>query len=97
MTRRRVTSRSARGVVCARGPEGLTDDNLAALRASVEAYMDTRCHAPSQVPVPAAYPGTQPRTYRCGRLAGHDPGEGHRWPEDPDRPLIVAWCDWNAP
>jgi hypothetical protein len=80
------------GVVCARGAEGMTREDLDAITAAVGRYLETRCQAPSQVPVPARGQWEKGRTYHCGLPADHDPDQGHRWPVE--GPIIVAWCDW---
>lgn len=90
-----MTRRTPAAVVCARGPGGLNQADLDALTESVRRYLETRCQAPSALPVPARSRRDEPRTYTCGLPAGHPPEVGHRWPVE--GPLIVAWCDWPRP
>lgn len=82
--------------VCARGPGGLDKADLDALTGAVERFLETRCHAPSQAPLPVRARRGDHETYRCGLPAGHAPEHGHRWPPTSDG-LIVAWCDWPRP
>lgn len=57
------------------------------LRDAVKAWLDTKCTAVSDVPLPAIARRPGHETYHCGREKGHEPP--HRWPADTG--AIAQW------
>lgn len=71
-------------------PDKVLQDLLTAVRD----HIASRCHAPSDLPLPDIVRWRKPgETYTCGREAGHPPP--HRWPDPPDpiRGPIIEWTD----
>lgn len=72
-----------------RAPAGMTVDEAEALAAAARSFADSRCNAPSDVPLPEFARRGDRQTYTCGRRKDHDPP--HRWPPDTGR--IAEWTD----
>lgn len=61
------------------------------VKQAAQRYLDSRCNAVSDVPMPKRAQRIHGRTtYRCGRDEGHD--GPHRWPADEER----AIAEWTA-